>query len=244
MNDLSIIRTITRREITTFFDSLTAYVLLILFLGFSGFFTWLFGNDIFKSGQASLTVFFQWSFWTLFFFIPGITMNTLAEENNNGTLEMLSTKPINDWHIVLGKFFSSWVLVIIALLLTLPYYFSVSRLGSVDHGAVVGGYLGLILMSGAYIAIGIFASGISKNQIVAFLVTLFIAIFFQLLFDLLSSTNMGFLANIMSFLSVNNHFTSMARGVIDLRDIFYFFSLITAGLMLAKYMLSKRTLTD
>ena len=170
---------ITKREMAGFFDSLIAYVLLILFLGFSGFFTWLFGSDVFTIGQASLIVFFQWSFWTLFFFIPGITMRTLAEEMNSGTIEIITTKSVSNWQIILGKFLSSWLLVIIALVLTLPYYYTVTRLGSVDHGAVLGGYLGLIMISGVYISIGIFASSITKNQIVAFLVTLFIAIFFQ-----------------------------------------------------------------
>lgn len=235
---------ITKKELTEYFDSLMAYVLIVLFLGFSGFFTWLFGNDIFSIGQASLIIFFQWAFWTLFFFIPGITMKSLSEENNSGTIEMLTTKAVSDWQIVVGKFFSAWLLVIIALVLTLPYYFTVSKLGNVDHGAIIGGYLALILISGVYISIGIFASGISKNQIIAFLLTLFIAIFFQLLFEMLSANMLGPIGNILSFLSINTHFMSMSRGVIDSRDLIYFLSMIFTGLILAKYMLSRKTLIN
>ncbi|MEA3495816.1 MAG: ABC transporter permease [Bacteroidota bacterium] len=235
---------ITKKELRGYFDSLMAYILLILFLGFSGFFTWFFGNDIFTTGQASLIVFFQWSYWILFFFIPGITMRTLAEENHSGTIELLTTKSVSNWQIIIAKFLSSWFLVVIALVLTLPYYYSITRLGTVDHGAVLGGYLGLLFISAVYISIGIFASSISNNQVIAFLVTLFIAIFFQWLFGLISSTMIGPLGNILNFLSVNTHFTSMARGVIDSRDIIYFLSLIFSSLIVANFILSKRTLTD
>ena len=235
---------ITNKELKSYFDSLIAYVLLILFLGFSGFFTWLYGNDIFMVGQASLNVFFSWSFWTLFFFIPGITMRTVAEEMHSGTIELLSTKAVSNWQILSGKFLAAWLLVLIALLLTLPYYISVSRLGNVDHGAIIGGYLGLLLISGTYISIGIFASSISRNQIIAFLLTLFIAIFFQLIFDLLSRNMTGGIATFFNYINLNSHFGSISRGVIDFRDIFYFFSMIFTGLLLANFMLSKKSLID
>ena len=175
------IRVITRRELASYFDSLVAYVMIILFLGMSGFFTWLFGNTIFLINQASLQVFFAISYWTLFFFIPAITMRSLAEETKSGTIELLSTKAVNDWEIILGKFSSALILIIIALFCTIPYYISVSMLGDVDHGATWGGYLGLILISAMYISIGIFASSITSNQIVAFLVALFIGLFFHIL---------------------------------------------------------------
>ena len=235
---------LTKKEIKSYFDSLIAYILLILFLGFSGFFTWLYGNDIFLVGQASLNVFFSWSFWTLFFFIPGITMRTVAEEMHSGTIEILSTKAISNMQIISAKFLAAWMLVLIALLLTLPYYITVSRLGDVDHGAIIGGYLGLLLNSGTYISIGIFASSISRNQIVAFLLTLFIALFFQLIFDLIARNMTGGMAAFFNFISLNSHFGSISRGVIDFRDIFYFFSMIFSGLLLANFMLSKKSLID
>ena len=129
---------ITKRELASFFESLIAYVLIVLFLGLSGFFTWLFGYNVFLLGQASLQVFFQMAFWTLFFFIPAITMRMLAEETRSGTIELLSTEAISDWQIVTGKFMACLLLVAIALVCTIPYYITVSQLGSVDHGAVIG----------------------------------------------------------------------------------------------------------
>src|SRR5215213_7357954 len=129
---------IAKREVAAFFDSLIAYVIIVVFLGLSGFFTWLFGNNVFFVNQADLGMFFSIAYWTLFFFIPAITMRTLAEELKSGTFEMLSTKGVSDWQIVTGKFLACLILVGIALACTLPYYFTVNRLGSIDHGAVIG----------------------------------------------------------------------------------------------------------
>jgi len=235
---------IAMKELRSYFDSLTGYILLVLFLGFSGFFTWLFGNDVFMMGEASLQVFFNWSFWTLFFFIPGITMRSLSEEISSGSIELLSTKAVSPAQIITGKFLAAWILVIIALLLTLPYYFSVISLGKADHGAIWGGYSGLILVSGAYISIGVFASSISKNQIIAFLITLFIGIFFHLLFELISKALTGSIASVFSYLSVFTHYSSLMRGVIDSRDLIFFFSLIASGLLLGNYMLSRKLITE
>ncbi|CAD5267547.1 MULTISPECIES: ABC transporter permease [unclassified Imperialibacter] len=231
---------IARRELASYFDSLIAYVMIIIFLGMSGFFTWLFGSNIFMINQASLKVFFGISFWTLFFFIPAITMRTLAEENKSGTIELLSTKAVSDFQIVVGKFLGCLLLVAIALLCTLPYYITVSQLGNVDHGGIIGGYLGLILLSAAYIGIGLFASSTTSNQIVAFLMALFIGIFFQILFDVLGSSFRGAAGGIFYYLSMQTHFDSMSRGVIDSRDLIYFGSLIAISLLLSQAMLSRR----
>ena len=231
---------ITRRELSSYFDSLIAYVMIVLFLGMSGFFTWLFGSSIFLINQASLQVFFGISYWTLFFFIPAITMRSLAEENRAGTIELLGTKAISDWDIVLGKFFSNLILVGIALICTLPYYITVSLLGNIDHGATIGGYFGLLLLSSMYISIGIFSSSITNNQIVAFLVALFIGIFFQILFDVMATSFTGNIGEVFDYLSARTHFESISRGVIDSRDIIYYATLIFAGLLLSETMLSKR----
>ena len=231
---------ITKRELSSYFDSLIAYVMIILFLGMSGFFTWLFGNTVFLINQASLQVFFGISYWTLFFFIPAITMRSLAEENKSGTIELLSTKAVSDWDIVLGKFLSNLILVGIALACTIPYYITVSILGNVDHGATIGGYFGLFLMSAMYISIGIFSSSLTNNQIVAFLSALFIGIFFQILFDVMASSFTGSPGGIFDFLSSRSHFESMSRGVVDSRDLLYYFTFIFAGLVLSETMLSKR----
>ncbi len=233
--------TICKREVNTFFDSLIAYIILVVFLGLSGFFTWLSGSDIFFNGQASLTPFFQISFWTLFFFIPAITMRSLAEEKHSGTLELLATKPVTDFQIVAGKWLASWFLVIMMLLPTIIYYFTVTNLGNVDTGAVIGGYLSLILISGVYVSIGIFASSVTSNQIVAFILALFIAFFFQLLFDLMVQVLPSMLANIANYLSLSTHFRSMARGVISLNDIIYMASLTVLGMVFAMISLTRRT---
>src|SRR5271157_138257 len=137
---------IAHHELTTFFDSLMAYIMLVAFLGFTGFFTWLFGSDVFLVNQASLQSMFGIAYWTLFFFIPALTMRLIAEEKKSGTLELLLTKPITDWQVVTGKFTATLILICIALALTLPYYITVASLGPVDHAAVWSGYLGLMLV--------------------------------------------------------------------------------------------------
>ncbi len=231
---------ITKRELASFFDSLIAYIMIILFLGLSGFFTWLFGNTIFLINQASLQVFFGISYWTLFFFIPAITMRSLAEENRSGTIELLSTKAVSDWDIVMGKFLSNLLLVAIALVSTLPYYITVASLGNIDHGATVGGYLGLLLISAMYISIGLFASSLTSNQIVAFLLALLIGIFFHILADIMASSFTGNLGSIFDYLSARTHYESLSRGVFDTRDLIYYLTFIFLGLMLSETMLSRR----
>ena len=214
--------TICKREINAFFDSLTAYVLLVIFLGLSGTFTWLFGQgDIFFVGQASLSTFFQVAFWTLFFFIPAVTMSMIAEERRSGTLELLATKPIDDLHIVAGKWLAAWGLVAIALAFTLPYYVTVAQLGPIDHGATISGYIGLLLVSAVYVSIGLFASSLTSNQIVSFLLSLFIAVFVHMLFGQMSSILPGAAANVAEFLDLQQHFQTMARGVIDAASVLY-----------------------
>lgn len=236
---------LTKKELKTFFDSLIAYILLTLFLAFTGFFTWLpSGADIFYRGQASLNSFFVISFWSMFFFIPLITMRTFAEENRSGTLELLLTKPVNDWQVVFSKYLSCMIMVIIALLLTLPYYITIANIGDIDHGATLSGYLGLLLLSSAYTGIGIFASSITKNQIVAILLSLLICIFFHLVSGMLAGSLNGFLANLFYYLSAGSHYESMARGVIDTTDIIYFASITIIGLVAAEATLSKRKLAD
>jgi len=232
--------TIAKRELQSFFDSLMAYIMLIAFLGFSGFFTWLFGADVFFVKQASLQSFFGIAYWTLFFFIPALTMRQFAEENRAGTIELLMTKPVSDWQVVIGKFLSTLVLIIIALLLTLPYYITVANLGPIDHGAVLTGYLGLILMSAAYIAIGIFTSSFTSNQIVSYLLALFIGIFFQIIFSMLAGSFSGFIGQALNFLSVSSHFDSISRGVIDSKDLIFFFSLIFFGLILTEANIARK----
>ena len=232
---------IAKRELNAFFDSLVAYILLIAFLGFSGFFTWLNSNaDIFLRKQADLIVFFQVAFWTLFLFIPAITMKQLAEEKKTGTIEMLLTKEITNRQIVWGKFLACFMMVLIALLFTLPYYITVANIGNIDHGATICGYFGLILMSAAYISIGLFASSITNNQIVAFLLALFISIFFHIIFGFLANGATGVFGQIFDTLSLSKHFESISRGVLDTKDLVYFISITILGILLSEINLAKR----
>lgn len=231
---------ITKRELNSFFDSLIAYIILIAFLGFSGFFTWLYGADVFLRKQADLNVFFGVARWTLFFFIPALTMRMIAEERKSGTLELLLTKAVSNRQLVWGKFLACFLMVAIALAFTIPYYLTISNLGNIDHGATIAGYFGLLLMSAAYISIGLFSSSITNNQIVAFLLALFIGIFFHFLFDVLASGTTGFLGELFNTLSLSSHFDSITRGVLDSKDLVYFLSIIALGLLLSEQSISKR----
>ncbi len=231
---------ITRRELSAFFDSLIAYVMIILFLGLSGIFTWFADTNVFVASQANLDIFYGIAFWSLFFFIPAITMRMIAEENKTGTIELLITKAVSNGQIVMGKFLACLILIGISLVCTLPYYFTVSQLGNIDDGAVVGGYLSMILLAASYISIGLLASSLTQNQIVAFLVALFIGIFFHMLFDVIGSGFTGFLGELFTYLSMRSHVESLSRGVIDSRDIVYFLSITIIGLIVSQIMLSKR----
>ncbi|MEZ4772882.1 MAG: ABC transporter permease subunit [Bacteroidia bacterium] len=235
---------IANREFRTFLDSLVAYILLVVFLGLSGLFTWLFGTDVFYIKQATMQPFFQIAYWTLFFFIPALTMRMIAEEKRVGTMESLLTRAITDWQIVAGKYLACMLLIAIALLFTIPYYLTIAWLGPIDHGAVWCGYLGLLLLSSAYISIGIFTSSITSNQIVAFLLALVIGVFFHWIFGLVSSVASGSLASLLNYLSTSTHFASVSRGVIDSRDVIYFVSISALGLILAEIQLAGRNVVD
>lgn len=231
---------IAKKELASFFNSLTAYLLLIAFLGFSGFFTWIYGADIFIRKEADLRVFFEIAKWTLFFFIPAITMRMIAEEKKSGTIELLLTKAVTKRQVIIGKYLACLLLICITLLFTLPYYYTITTLGNVDHGATISGYIGLILMSSAYISIGIFASSITNNQMVAFLLALFISIFFLFIFDMLSNMFSGFVGQLFSSLSISRHFESISRGVLDSKDIIFFLSITATGLLIAESFITNR----
>ncbi len=231
---------IAKRELNSFFDSLIAYIMLVLFLGFSGFFTWILGSDVFFIGQASLQSFFNVSYWTLFFFIPALTMRLLAEERKTGTIELLLTRAVTDRAVVAGKFLSTLILICIALLFTLPYVITISSIGDMDSGEVICGYLGLLLMSSMYAGIGVYASSITSNQIVAFLTALFIGLFFHIIFGVVAGQFGGWIGTLFSVLSVSTHFESISRGVLDSRDVLYFCSVTLVALLLAELSLAKR----
>ncbi|MGD0583179.1 MAG: ABC transporter permease subunit [Bacteroidales bacterium] len=231
---------ITKRELNSFFDSLMAFIMIILFLGFSGFFTWISGSDIFMIGQASLRTFFSIAYWTLFFFIPALTMRLISEEKKTGTIEMLLTKAVTDRQVILGKYLATIILIAIALLFTLPYVITISIIGNIDIGSVICGYFALMLMSAAYTSIGLFTSSLTDNQIVAFLSALFIGLFFHIIFGVIADDLTGFLGRIINSMSLDVHFESLSRGMVDSKDLIYFVSIIFAGLFFTEVSLSER----
>lgn len=232
---------LTKKELRFNFDSLIAYMMVVGFLLFTGWFTWLSqASNIFAIQQADLAIFFNVARWTLFFFIPALTMRMLPEERKAGTIELLLTRPLADWQVVTGKFLSCWIMVGIALALTLPYYLTVAYIGDVDHVATLFGYLGLMLMSAAYIATGLFAGSFTDNQIVALLAALFIGIFFQMLFEVIGAFSPGLIGEVFYYLSMNKHIDSISRGVLDLKDLVYFASITFLGLYFTTINLSKR----
>jgi ABC-2 type transport system permease protein len=241
---MSIIWIVAKRELQSFFDSLLAYIMIIAFLVFTGLFTWITGRTIFLNQQASLQSFFNVAYWALFFLIPALTMKLIAEENSSGTLELILTKPVSNSQLLIGKFIAAFILVALAIGLTLPYYITVASIGPIDHGATLLGYLGLLLMSAAYIGIGIFASSLTSNQIVSFLLALFIGIFFHLIFGVISRYFPGFIGNSLEYLSLSTHYDSITRGVIDSKDLIYFLSVILLSLFGADRVIARRNLSD
>ena len=235
---------IARRELASYFDSLIAYIIIILFLGLTGFFTWISSGNVFFRGQADLDIFFEVVYLSLLFFIPAITMRTIAEEKGNGTLELLGTKPINDWQIVIGKYLSSLILIIIAFACTIPYFISINKLGNADNSAIVGAYLGLILYTSAFTSLGIFASSITNNQLVAFLLALAFLLAFAFIFGFLGGSIPGITGQTLYFLSARTHYDSISRGLIDSRDLLYFDGLTFLGLLFSQAMLARRNWRD
>ena len=236
MISLQNISPIFRRELRSYFNSPVAYVVIVVFLAIIG---WFFTSNLFLMNVASMRVVFELVPLVFLFFVPAITMRLLAEEKKSGTLELLTTKPVTDAEIVIAKFLAAWSLLAAALLPTLLYLVTMMALGSIELGPVVAGYIGLLLMGGAYIAIGLFASSLTENQIIAFITSFLIVLALFLMDKVLMYVPEG-LASTLEFLSVDYHFSNIARGVIDSRDIIYFVSLLGFSLLLATVSLERR----
>jgi ABC-2 type transport system permease protein len=227
---------IFKREFRAYFNSPVAYIVLIVFLLLSGYF---FTSSLFLMNQANLRTVFGIMPLLFVLIIPALSMRLLAEEKKSGTIELLMTYPIRDMEIVVGKYLSALALIAVVLLFTVVYAISVSALGDMDGGQVVSGYIGLFLMGASYLAIGVFASAITENQIIAFIVALAISFVFFILDKILFFVPLS-LASILEYLAIEYHFQNIARGVIDSRDLIYYGSLIFVGLMLASHALSRR----
>jgi ABC-2 type transport system permease protein len=223
-----------KKEFNGFLHSLIAYLVIGIFLTAMGLLIWVFPEtSVLDYGYADLDTLFSMAPYVFIFLIPAITMKSFAEERKLGTLELLLTKPLTDWDIVLGKFFAAFALVVVALLPTLIYYFSIVKLGNpvgnIDTAAVVGSYVGLLFLAAIFCAIGIFTSTLSNNQIVAFLLAAFFSFLMYTGFDSLSSFA-GSQALLVKQFGILYHYESLGKGLIDTRDIIY--SLSTAGLLL------------
>ncbi|MBP1678341.1 MAG: transporter [Bacteroidetes bacterium] len=236
MPSLRTVLTIFRRELRSYFNSPVAYVVIVVFLAIVG---WFFSSNLFLMNMATMRVVFELVPLVFLFFIPAITMRLLAEEQKTGTIELLTTRPVRDSEIVLGKFLAAWVLVAITLLPTVLYVIILASLGPLDIGPVATGYLGLLLMAAVYIGIGIVASSLTENQIVAFIISFLIILALFLLNKVLIYVPQG-LASTLEFLGVDYHFSNIARGVIDSRNLIYFTSLIGFSLLLATVSLERR----
>ncbi|NCD70895.1 gliding motility-associated ABC transporter substrate-binding protein GldG [Mucilaginibacter agri] len=229
--------TILKKEITLYLSSMVAYITIGVFLIVLGLFLWVFPDTgILDYGYASLESLFNTVPYLFMFLIPAITMRSLAEERREGTFELLATRPITFGQIIMGKYFACVALVLFALLPTYVYYYSVTVLGNpqgnIDSGAVIGSYIGLFLLGSAFVAIGLFASAITKNQIIAFTIAVFLSFFvfsgFDSLSQLLSMQNSG-----VEELGISTHYNSVSRGVLDTRDLFYFVALTTLFILFA-----------
>jgi ABC-2 type transport system permease protein len=228
--------TIFRKELRSYFNSPIAYVVIVVFLALVGYFH---TSTMFLINVASLRQFFSLAPLTYLALIPAITMRLLAEERKSGTIELLTTKPVQDAEIVLGKFLAAWTLVGIALAPTLIYYITIAFLGNIDNGPVIGGYVGLILMAGVYVSVGLFASSITENQIVAFIIALLLVATLFILDKILIFVP-GWMTSMVEYLGVDFHFSSIARGVIDTRNIVYFVSVAGFALYLSVLSLERR----
>ena len=229
-----------KKEISAFFSSLTGYMVIVVFLVINGLFMWIFPGDtnVLESGYATLDTFFMMAPWVFLFLIPAVTMRSFAEERKSGTMEFLLTKPLTYTEIVLAKFLGALALVILSLIPCLVFYYSVSALGNppgnLDKGAISGAFIGLFLLAAIYVAIGVFASSLTQNQVVAFVIAVIACFTLYIGFDSLALlpvfNNNAFILN----LGINEHYKSISRGVIDSRDLIYYLGMITIFFLFTK----------
>ena len=236
-----------KKEISNFLSSLIGILVIVVFLLITGLFLWVFQSDfnLLTYGYANLDGLFILAPWVFLFLVPAVTMRSFAEENRTGTIEMLLTKPLSDWQIILAKFLASVCLVLLALIPTGVYYFSVYRLGfpmgNLDSGSIFGSYIGLFLLSSSFIAIGTFCSAVTNNQILAFILSVFLCGFIYIGFEFIYSFSLfGPIDLFIQRLGIAAHYSSISRGVVDTRDILYFLSVMALFLSATKLVLASR----
>ena len=227
---------ITKRELISYFATPVAYVFITIFLLLSGLFTFYLGN-FFEIGQASLGSFFEWHPWLYLFLVPAITMRLWSEEKKSGTIELLTTLPLSTLNIVLGKFMAAWLFTLLALILTFPMWITVNYLGTPDNGVIMASYIGSFLMSGGYLSIGIFISSLTKNQVIAFIVSVTVCFLFTvsglpIVLDFFSNWAGEAITDVIASFSFLANYSDISRGIIDFRTLIYFLSLIVSFLYL------------
>ncbi|KAA9345771.1 gliding motility-associated ABC transporter permease subunit GldF [Adhaeribacter soli] len=237
---------ILRKEINSFLNSLIAYIVIGVFLVVTGLYMWFFPqSNVLDYGYADLQPLFSIAPWVFLFLIPAITMRSFAEERKAGTIELLLTRPLTDLQIILGKYFACLLLVIFALLPTLIYYVSVYFLGdpegNIDSAGVAGSYIGLVFLAAVFTSIGIFASSISKDQIISFIVAVLLCFIVYTGFDMLASIDVwGKLSYFISYLGIQFHYETISKGLIDSRDVLYFVSVSALMILATKLVLESR----
>ena len=235
------IAAVMKRELGGYFTSPIAYVFLVIFLLLTGFFTFTVGN-FFERGEASLVSFFTWHPWLYLFLVPAVGMRLWSEERRLGTLELLLTMPITTWQAIVGKFFASWLFLALALALTFPVAITVNWLGDPDNGVIFAGYVGSLLLAGAYLAVSCMTSALTRNQVISFILSVMICLFlilagFTPVTDFLGRFASVVVVQVIAAFSVMTHFEGFQRGVLDLRDVVFFatvigFALFTTGVII------------
>ena len=236
-----------KKEISSFLSSLIGYIVITVFLLSVGLFMWVFPGDsnVLDNGYSNIDGLFVVAPWVFMFLIPAITMRSFSDEKKSGTIELLLTRPLTDLQIILSKYLAGVILVLFSLIPTLIYYVSVHFMGNpsgnIDTGGMWGSYIGLLFLASVFVSIGIFASSITENQVVAFIVAVFLCFFSFIGFDSISGLDLfGKVDTLIMSLSVNEHYISMSRGVIDTRDVFYFLSVIGIFILFTKTTLESR----
>ncbi|NPA68480.1 MAG: gliding motility-associated ABC transporter permease subunit GldF [Chlorobi bacterium] len=248
LNEIKTAGVILKKEIASFFSSLTGYVAIIVFLTANSLFLWIFPGEynVLDSGYANLDTFFFMAPWIFLFLVPAVTMRLFAEEKRSGTIELLYTVPLSDFRIVLAKYFAGITLVIFSLLPSLIYFVSIGLLGdpewNIDTGAFWGSFTGLFFLAAVYAAAGVFASSLSESQIIAFLTAMIISFFLYIGFEAISNLDLwGDYADIVANLGISAHYKSMSKGVLDTRDIVYFIAVSAVFIISADFVLKNRT---
>jgi ABC-2 type transport system permease protein len=240
-------RALLLKEIHGFLNSLIGYIVIGVFLLFVGLFMWVLPTEanVLENGYADLSTLFTVAPWVFLFLIPAITMRSFADEKSSGTIELLHTRPISEIQIIMAKYLAGVFLVLFSLLPTLVYYFSIYRLGNptgnIDTGSMWGSYIGLLLLGGAFTAIGIFSSSVSGNQIISFILSVFLC--WALWIGIESIAQFQFLGTwdfMLLKIGINSHYSSLSRGVVDTRDVVYFFGLIAIFIAMTRTVLESR----